>query len=214
LTAYGTSHFVPSFFLQSIWTHFLRKLGYGTAGPRAGLPALIAALYAPAAPPTADVSSSGGDGDSGAGGVSVTMDGFRAALHGLGTPITHREVEAIMASCEPEGTADAVSIDMLLEHAAATLTPVRAAIVDAVFDRAAGAASTVPVAALAARFRPESSTQGAESAGVLEAFLGMFIELGCDGAVPRTAFAAYVASVSASIDTDAGFAGLMAAEWP
>ena len=196
---------------QAQWTHFLRKLGFA-AGAHTGLPWLVAALCAPAPPPD----SFGDNSSSPAGGASVSMDGFRAAVRALAVPVTHREVEAVMATCEPEGTTDAVSLDHLVEHAASTLVPARRAAVADVFDSVARG-SSVGVAELAARFRPEATPQARGGAAapkeVLEAFLGFFIELGCDKDVPFTAFAAFHAGVSASIDADAAFLRSLSDEW-
>ena len=213
-----------------LWTHFLRKLGYA-AGAQTGLPWLIAALCAPAPPPSQH---------GGASGASVSMDGFRAAVQSLAVPASHREVEAIMGSCETTGRADAVSLDLLVEHAAATLTPARRAAVTEVYEAVARGGSPVGVAELAGRFRPEATAQvrrrdssfrsageyevvfsvslqvrigGAPPKDVLEAFLGFFIELGCDRDVSLEAFAAFHAGPSAATDSDSAFLLALRDEW-
>lgn len=200
-------------------------MGYA-AGAHTGLPWLVAALCAPAPPPSAGGGSAGSAGA--AGGASVSMDGFRAAVQSLGVPASHREVEAVMASCEPEGLADAVSLDLLVEHAAATLTPARRDAVRALYASIAraGEGGGVSVADLAARFRPEATAQARSSSGggggggggaspreVLEGFLGFFIELGCDRRVPLAAFEAYLAGPSAAADSDGAFLRGLAEEW-
>lgn len=215
-----------------LWTHFLRKLGYA-AGAQTGLPWLVAALCAPAPPPSHH-------GGASAGGASVSMDGFRAAVQSLAVPATHREVEAVMGSCEATGRADAVSLDLLVKHAAATLTPARRAAVAEVYEAVARGRAPVGVAELAGRFRPEATAQvrrrkpsvcsageyeavfpvplqvrvgGAPPKDVLEAFLGFFIELGCDRDVSLEAFAAFHAGPSAAADSDSAFLHALRDEW-